>query len=436
MAKKASAPATETTTETPPDAELVRRAPAKAAEAKKPRNRFGNIRQLPSGRWQVRYRIGTTYYTAPHTFVSERAAKAYRDKRERELYDGEWAPPPKKVKLTVAELLREWLESDPGKRTSSRQRDESVVRLVSPELARMQLREVTPKDIQAQIDLWHKPPGGPVRKVASVARMFSALRAAFSYAASEHYITDNPTVKPAGLSGQRRAKALPHLPEDDMVEVSAKEAATEESKPPEVDYWDAWFLATVVPDPYHLMVWLGLIAGLRWAEVAGLTVDSVDAQHSVLKIRRQLTREGTLAPLKTKAGNRDIHIPQGLADDLRGLIRERGISKNPLALLFVTPETDKRGHSMGERGGQPLSHTNWRRNVWEVACKACHYTNFTFHDLRRMNATLLVEEGANVKNAQARLGHQSATTTLDIYARAMTDADRETARKLGKKFHW
>jgi integrase len=37
------------------------------------------------------------------------------------------------------------------------------------------------------------------------------------------------------------------------------------------------------------------------------------------------------------------------------------------------------------------------------------------HDLRHFYAGLLIHRGASVKTVQARLGHKSATETLDTY---------------------
>jgi hypothetical protein len=37
------------------------------------------------------------------------------------------------------------------------------------------------------------------------------------------------------------------------------------------------------------------------------------------------------------------------------------------------------------------------------------------HDLRHFYASLLIRHGASVKTVQARLGHKSATETLDTY---------------------
>ena len=40
---------------------------------------------------------------------------------------------------------------------------------------------------------------------------------------------------------------------------------------------------------------------------------------------------------------------------------------------------------------------------------------FDYHSLRHTHATLLIEAGANVKNVQARLGHENLSTALHTY---------------------
>ena len=47
---------------------------------------------------------------------------------------------------------------------------------------------------------------------------------------------------------------------------------------------------------------------------------------------------------------------------------------------------------------------------------------FTFHKLRHTHATLLIQNGANIKDVQYRLGHTDVNTTLNIYTHINNDA--------------
>ncbi len=57
-----------------------------------------------------------------------------------------------------------------------------------------------------------------------------------------------------------------------------------------------------------------------------------------------------------------------------------------------------------------------------------------FHDLRSLAATAMIAAGVDVKTAQMRLGHSSSRMTLDLYARATSDADRAAADVVGAYF--
>ncbi|WP_026642727.1 tyrosine-type recombinase/integrase [Bifidobacterium tsurumiense] len=60
------------------------------------------------------------------------------------------------------------------------------------------------------------------------------------------------------------------------------------------------------------------------------------------------------------------------------------------------------------------------------------YVGPNFHALRRAQATLLVAGGVDPKTVQARLGHESLNTTLNIYAEEVGENDRKAADYMGK----
>lgn len=51
---------------------------------------------------------------------------------------------------------------------------------------------------------------------------------------------------------------------------------------------------------------------------------------------------------------------------------------------------------------------------------------FNYHSLRHTHATMLIENGANVKDVQERLGHQDIKTTLQTYVHNTESLRNET----------
>jgi integrase len=54
------------------------------------------------------------------------------------------------------------------------------------------------------------------------------------------------------------------------------------------------------------------------------------------------------------------------------------------------------------------------------------------YDLRHSAASLLLEEGVDLKTIQERLGHKKYQTTVDIYAHISEKVKKESASKLDK----
>ena len=53
-----------------------------------------------------------------------------------------------------------------------------------------------------------------------------------------------------------------------------------------------------------------------------------------------------------------------------------------------------------------------------------------FHDLRHTYASLLIEQGENIKYIQTQLGHSNPTMTLNVYAHLMKPVNQEAACRL------
>lgn len=181
-------------------------------------------------------------------------------------------------------------------------------------------------------------------------------------------------------------------------------------------------IVAAIDAEYQPMIWLGAVLGLRWGEVAGLTVGSLDLLRGTLSVTSQLDRTGKLSPPKSQAGRRHLTMPSPLVGLLADHLAVRGMTgAHSEALVFTT-------------SGGPLDYTNWRRRVWLPAVKGAGVPRASFHDLRRTSASQMVANGVDVKVAQPRLGHSSVRLTLDVYAKAETEADRKAADRMGETF--
>jgi integrase len=156
--------------------------------------------------------------------------------------------------------------------------------------------------------------------------------------------------------------------------------------------------------------------GLRQGECFGLTTDRVDFLRRQIRVDRQLVsvRQGepVLGPPKSRAGYRTVPLRSVVADELAQHLARFGAG--PVDLLFTN-----------QKGG-PLRRSAFNETWHRAATPAGLPTGTTFHDLRHFYASVLIRHGCSVKAVQKRLGHQSATETLDTYSHLWPDGDDET----------
>ena len=75
----------------------------------------------------------------------------------------------------------------------------------------------------------------------------------------------------------------------------------------------------------------------------------------------------------------------------------------------------------------PIRRTAFHARVWQPAARDADLpTSEIFQGLRHHYASLLIRHGESVKTVQARLGHASASETLDTYSHLWPDSDDRT----------
>lgn len=172
-------------------------------------------------------------------------------------------------------------------------------------------------------------------------------------------------------------------------------------------------LATRIADHYRAAVLLGAGAGLRPGEALGLTVDRVDFLRRTITVDRQMWTPSVGTPRlvqpKTAESGRVIPVTTALTDALA-------------AHLARWPSD---GLILRTAPGGAVRRSSYNR-TWAVARGHVGPPWAKPHDLRHFYASAIIAQGCDVVTVQRRLGHRSATTTLDIYGHLFHDADDRT----------
>lgn len=80
--------------------------------------------------------------------------------------------------------------------------------------------------------------------------------------------------------------------------------------------------------------------------------------------------------------------------------------------------------------GGPINHNNMVNRHFEPALKKAGIKRIRFHDLRHTFASLLIDQGENIKYIQTQLGHSSPSVTLNVYAHLIKPHDQSVAKRL------
>ena len=80
--------------------------------------------------------------------------------------------------------------------------------------------------------------------------------------------------------------------------------------------------------------------------------------------------------------------------------------------------------------GGVIDDSSMLRRHFHPAFKRANLPRIRFHDLRHTYASLLIEQGENIKYIQKQMGHSKPSVTMDIYAHLMDEENPEAAKKL------
>lgn len=187
---------------------------------------------------------------------------------------------------------------------------------------------------------------------------------------------------------------------------------------------------------YHIPLIIGYHTGLRISEVFALTWNDIDFDKKEITVNKQIVKikpdEGKalwcFGPPKTGASIRTVKIGNTLLKILRAEKTRQNENRLRYGEYYTFYAREHAGESIynivsNNAGDVKLlcvdeSGQFVTTDSFKYCSRVIHHElkiEFDFHSLRHTHATILVENGADIKNVQARLGHEKIQTTLQTY---------------------
>ena len=232
-------------------------------------------------------------------------------------------------------------------------------------------------------------------KLGTLRKILVSLNQIMSYAVRHKYIGHNP------LRDAERPRGQGVEESNKITILNVEEIKT--------------FLEQVIDKKYHTLFMLAITTGARQGELLGLKWSDVDWKNSQIHIQRTFNKGRWFAP-KTKGSERRIDIGPSMVKALK----EWKLACLPNEHNLIFPN----------RAGQPINHSNMVNRYYFPALDKAKIPQIKFHALRHTTASLMIEQGENIKYIQSQLGHSSPTVTLNVYAHLMKPTNQEAACRL------
>ncbi|UQE75792.1 site-specific integrase [Gordonia sp. PP30] len=371
------------------------------------KRRFGNVRKLPSGRYQARYTgPDLRIHKGPRTWEAKDDAVGWLRAEERLVELDLWRAPEVRdaskqaQSVSTSDYADKWIRQRRLKPTTRAQYESYCKNFLDgTDLGSTPVGVLTLADVR---DWWSEVRSRPAGKkndgATRNARVYAWLRTVLASAVDDGLLDQNPCrIKGAGTVKRQRAIVVPT-----PAEVSA--------------------LADEMPDRLHLLVLLAAWCAMRRGELLGLRRRDVAKDGSELIVRRNVTfveRKPVVGTLKNEK-ERPVAVPPHLhAAVVRHL--DEHVPAAQFAPLFPSVVAD---NSTGD-----LLDEWTLRYHWETARRAVGLDQLRLHDLRHAGSMWAASTGATLSELQQRLGHESAAAAIR-YMHAASGSDKAIAERL------
>ena len=184
------------------------------------------------------------------------------------------------------------------------------------------------------------------------------------------------------------------------------------------------------PLEYQAFFTLAIFGGFRRGELLGLEWPDIDFDSQTVSIRRTslYTKERGIFTdtTKTRGSQRTLKLPASVFTVLRRYRAEQAQQR----LLMGDRWTA--GDRLFTNADGGLMHPNTPYGWLKDFCDRTGRRFLGIHAFRHLNASLLIEGGADVRTVAALLGHSQASTTMNIYAHSLEEAQARAGAAVGE----
>jgi len=351
--------------------------------------RFGNVRQLPNGRWQARWQ-GPDGHSHSHTFDTKDAAETWLANEVVERAAGRWVDR-RDGAVFFKDYADSWIATIVDLRYSTLQRDVDYLdRYLIPRFGNTLLRDIETEDVRAFIAKLTRSGLAP----ATVTKAGQILAKILDQAVADKRIPTNPA---------RGVK----LPRSERPDITALE-------PDQIHA-----LADAIDPRYSTLVLFDCWTGLRIGELVALTAGDIDLRRRRVHVTKTTTEVGgrlVTGPPKTKKGRRDVPMPPWLAETVANHLQ----GAHPDDLAFPAA-----------RGG-PIRLGAFRARTFRRATETIGMPGFRIYDMRHTAITRWLKGGIDPVTIAKWAGHTSVVTVLDRYAHPDGDG-MEALDQIGRR---
>lgn len=242
-------------------------------------------------------------------------------------------------------------------------------------------------------------------KASSIESIYAILNSTFSKAIDWGFIKENPCKK----------ITLPKIETKNYAELLSAEEINK-----------LIYIIEKENEIYKVIFYIALYCGLRQGEILALTINDIDLKENYINVDKQYSAHiennkvvHKITKPKTENSVRKVYM----SDDVNKLLSEyiskiKVININPKEqYLFINPQT------------QEIYDHNALYRRFKKIVKSNNIRDITFHDLRHLHATMLINSGVNIVVIAKRLG-DTVETVSNTYVHSIKKVEKESVKQL------